>query len=596
MNKFNYTNLTPFKWFVLENFPFIEADYDALTEWQLFCKIGKEINKIINSENTLCTQMENVTNAFIDLENYVNNYFDNLDVQEEINNKLNEMATDGTLSALIGNYVNNFVMPTINTIQNQINSLASGSPLVASSVSEMTDTSRVYVNTTDGHWYYYNGTNWVDGGVYQATEFSDIVETKNVNMNFARGYIATNGVFTENASFVCSDYINCRYGYLAQGRLMNGKGNLCNIAFYDENKNFIEGYTGDPDLPNTDVLNLSIEAPTNAYYVRFSCHWTSQGFNANTKLYLTNFTYKLYDKIKDADITKIYNVGANKEYTSFCNLLKLLQNDTSKKIIYIDSGKYNIFEELGGTQFLQSIPENATFRDVLPLVPANTKIIGLGDVVFEYLPDAEDIPFDRAITVVSPLNISASCEIENITIKAKNCRYCIHDETGGLTQFSKSSKKYKNVNAIHLANDYVPTGNVVTGQAYACGFDDGFNFEFEDCYFETNVPVRGAFSFHNRGGGSNDGSNIIIKNSLFKSLNAYPVGFGNVNTIQQHTNVKIENCHLINGTIMVNRESGASENVLNAYDLTILNSGDINVFFDNYISDTNIYQPKVYNN
>ena len=111
MNKFEYKNLTPFKWFVLENFPFIEADFDALTEWQLFCKLGKEMNKIINSENTLGTQMENVTNAFIELynsfenlTNYVNNYFNNLDVQEEINTKLNEMAENGTLLQILNQY------------------------------------------------------------------------------------------------------------------------------------------------------------------------------------------------------------------------------------------------------------------------------------------------------------------------------------------------------------------------------------------------------------------------------------------------------------------------------------------------------------
>ena len=106
MNKFEYKNLTPFKWFVLENFPFIEADFDALTEWQLFCKLGKEMNKIINSENTLGTQMENVTNAFIDLQNYVNNYFENLDVQDEINNKLNQMAESGQLQEIISAYLN----------------------------------------------------------------------------------------------------------------------------------------------------------------------------------------------------------------------------------------------------------------------------------------------------------------------------------------------------------------------------------------------------------------------------------------------------------------------------------------------------------
>ena len=126
MNKFEYKNLTPFKWFVLENFPFIEADFDALTEWQLFCKLGKEMNKIINSENTLGTQMENVTNAFIELQNYVNNYFENLDVQEEINNKLNEMAEDGTLQEIIGKYfkeINNKIEQLENKLENNINEM-----------------------------------------------------------------------------------------------------------------------------------------------------------------------------------------------------------------------------------------------------------------------------------------------------------------------------------------------------------------------------------------------------------------------------------------------------------------------------------------
>ena len=146
MNKFEFKNLTPFKWFVLENFPFIEADFDALTEWQLFCKLGKEMNKIINSENTLGTQVENVTNAFIELENYVNNYFNNLDVQEEINNKLNALVEDGTLENLIGAYIQpridkqneeiaNFKLDVNNRLQNQdltIAGLESGSPVFVS--------------------------------------------------------------------------------------------------------------------------------------------------------------------------------------------------------------------------------------------------------------------------------------------------------------------------------------------------------------------------------------------------------------------------------------------------------------------------------
>ena len=121
MNKFNFNKLTPFKWFVLENFPFIEADFDALTEWQLFCKLGKEMNKIINSENTLGTQLENVTNAFIDLQNYVNNYFDNLDIQEEVNNKLNEMAESGELTEIIAQYLQLAGLLCFNTVNDMKN-------------------------------------------------------------------------------------------------------------------------------------------------------------------------------------------------------------------------------------------------------------------------------------------------------------------------------------------------------------------------------------------------------------------------------------------------------------------------------------------
>lgn len=60
-----------------------------------------------------------------------------------------------------------------NNLQSQINGLASGSPLVANSVSDMKDISKTYVNTNNGHWYYYNGSSWSDGGVYQATEIPE---------------------------------------------------------------------------------------------------------------------------------------------------------------------------------------------------------------------------------------------------------------------------------------------------------------------------------------------------------------------------------------------------------------------------------------
>lgn len=50
-----------------------------------------------------------------------------------------------------------------------------GSPLVAATAAEMTDTTRVYVYTgsetgyTNGHWYYHQDSTWNDGGVYNSS-------------------------------------------------------------------------------------------------------------------------------------------------------------------------------------------------------------------------------------------------------------------------------------------------------------------------------------------------------------------------------------------------------------------------------------------
>ena len=93
--------LTPFKACVLQNFPFIEADFDAVTNYQLLCKVVEYLNKVIANSNTQNDNISQLEQNFITLYNYVKNYFDNLDIQEEINKKLDKMAVDGTLSTII---------------------------------------------------------------------------------------------------------------------------------------------------------------------------------------------------------------------------------------------------------------------------------------------------------------------------------------------------------------------------------------------------------------------------------------------------------------------------------------------------------------
>ena len=110
INKYDYKDLTPFKWFVLENFPFIEADFDAITNYQLFCKVVEYLNKTIESVNNIGNTVEEFTEKFINLKNFVDNYFENLDVQEEINNKLDQMVEDGTFEKILQEYINKSIL------------------------------------------------------------------------------------------------------------------------------------------------------------------------------------------------------------------------------------------------------------------------------------------------------------------------------------------------------------------------------------------------------------------------------------------------------------------------------------------------------
>lgn len=104
-NQENYKPLTPFQLFVKSNFPFIENTFEALDNYGLYCKIVEYLNTVIANENTVESNVGALYDAFVSLNTYVSDYFDNLDVQEEINNKLDDFAEDGTLERIINEHV-----------------------------------------------------------------------------------------------------------------------------------------------------------------------------------------------------------------------------------------------------------------------------------------------------------------------------------------------------------------------------------------------------------------------------------------------------------------------------------------------------------
>lgn len=122
------TNLGPFKFFALTNFPYIEQTFDTLTNYELMCKIAEALNKFIQNNNATNENVINLYNAFVSLQKYVNDYFDDLNVQNEVNNKLDQMASDGTLDTIINQDIFGQLNTDLTNLKNKVGNEALPSP------------------------------------------------------------------------------------------------------------------------------------------------------------------------------------------------------------------------------------------------------------------------------------------------------------------------------------------------------------------------------------------------------------------------------------------------------------------------------------
>jgi len=278
-------------------------DYYENLAW--LCKYLEET--VIPTVNQNGNAVQELQGLYIQLQEYVVHYFDNLNVQTEINNKLDKMAQDGTLANIVGQYVQplidaqnsriNQLENTINsnntatnsqlaTMNNVISSIVSGSPagVYASAQALATadpDHTKIYLVTADNYWYYYNTTSsqWTAGGTYQSSQFTEnnidvtdlyFGETGNQLFDYtktdARGYYKVDGSFQSNANMT---------GMYIDLRKLNASQITTNIetysAFLDLSKNVITAYvplsSGTYNIPSGASYFYVAKDTPNAYRV-----------------------------------------------------------------------------------------------------------------------------------------------------------------------------------------------------------------------------------------------------------------------------------------------------------------------------------------
>lgn len=143
-----YKELKPFRFWCQKVLPLVYDD--SLSYYELLCKVVDYLNKTMEDVDTLHTDVENLYTAYNQLQSYVNNYFSTLDVQQEINNKLDSMVEDGTLDTLLLPYFNAYKAEVNNIINVQNNTLNTQNSRIDTLISRMDTFSSLTDGSTTG--------------------------------------------------------------------------------------------------------------------------------------------------------------------------------------------------------------------------------------------------------------------------------------------------------------------------------------------------------------------------------------------------------------------------------------------------------------
>lgn len=252
----------------------------------------QEFNKLIEQWKAMQKNFDNLQDAFNDLKSYIQDYFKNLDVQNEINNKLNEMANDGSLAEIFVPYLNNI-----------------NSPVVVNSTTEMTDKNKIYLLATNSHLYTYNNSlsSFTDTGIIYGQLNSQFIYDNDRNIQ----------------SHDFNDYVNCGGYWLT---VTPEENDITNAPFDLKYGDFVIINLSFPATLNKWVLQVVTMNNTKKYNNSVAYRWfntETKEVTLNWKTLETNFNY-----------TNIYNIATHdfNEFTKCGGYWVTINKETSDAV------------------------------------------------------------------------------------------------------------------------------------------------------------------------------------------------------------------------------------------------------------------------
>lgn len=213
--------------------------------------------------------------AWISLKNFVENYFNNLDVQDEINHKLDIMAADGTFTTLLMPYFNSFKADIEAAINNQNDRLDDQDSAISVLEARMDS----FVHLTDGSTtgdaeladirIGANGVTYATAGDAVRDQITTLTNDTsdsmtNITLDFANyGIDSTTGATSANPNRLLSRQIVAARGQTIHIEVANLY--RCLPLYYDHNNVYVgPAY---PTLPIAGPATVDLSMPDDGYIV-----------------------------------------------------------------------------------------------------------------------------------------------------------------------------------------------------------------------------------------------------------------------------------------------------------------------------------------
>lgn len=321
----------------------------------------------------------------------------------------------------------------VDAIENQVQQVASGSPKgVYSTLSDLetaypTGAEGIYVVSSNGHWYYWSGSAWTDGGVYQTAVNYDELENniESLKSSFFKLAISSwePGIINYDGSILSSltgwrtsGYIECNTRFLTIKGELNGfsSAGYRYLYCYDKDKKPIRELLLSQETPLVYEDYTNIRLCPNTAYIKVCCGASNIDdfelfVNPKLEIETYNKTYKKYFNIPNDTSYEGY-IEVDGSFNSFSGYFTSDYIEVTKNHIYFEGylsgltgyNYINCYDE--EKNFISGLGTTQVSCDTLTKIdlPANTRYIRLTGNYYNYAGNLIYNTYDERFKLISP--------------------------------------------------------------------------------------------------------------------------------------------------------------------------------------------------